>query len=84
MRKRRSLLAVALLALDLLKGATTGDWAGFEFWVFVLVAEYAAIIRNIPPREKRQAAAPPRLQSSEQHLLTQLSRGLRSAGDDGR
>lgn len=49
------LLAVAFLALDLLKGTTTGEWAGFEFWIFVLVAEYAAIIRNIPPREKRQA-----------------------------
>lgn len=51
------LLAVAFLALDLLKGAATGDWAGFEFWVFVLVAEYAAIIRNIPPREKRHASS---------------------------
>ena len=52
------LLAVGLLALDLLKGAATGDWAGSEFWVFILVAEYAAIIRDVPPREKRQAAAP--------------------------
>ena len=49
------LLAVAFLALDVLKGAATDEWAGFEFWIFVLVAEYAAIIRNIPPREKRQA-----------------------------
>ncbi|MDP3674295.1 MAG: hypothetical protein Q8R44_04265 [Novosphingobium sp.] len=47
------LLAVAFLALDLLKGAATVEWAGFEFWLFVLVAEYAAIIRNIPPRERR-------------------------------
>lgn len=52
------LLAMVFLVLDLLKGAATGEWAGSEFWVFVLVAEYAAIIRDVPPREKRQAAAP--------------------------
>ena len=49
------LLAAFALVLDLIKGAGPGEWAGFEFWIFVLVAEYAAIIRNIPPREKRQA-----------------------------
>ena len=49
------LLAVAFFALDLLKGFATGEWASFEFWIFVLVAEYAAIIRNVPPREKKQA-----------------------------
>jgi hypothetical protein len=46
------LLAAALLASDLARGAVTGDWAGVEFWVFVLIAEYAAIIRTIPPRAK--------------------------------
>lgn len=51
------LMAVALLALDILKGAVSGEWAGFEFWFFVLIAEYAAIIRNIPPREKKKVAA---------------------------
>ena len=51
------LLAVVLLALDLLKGAATGEWAGFEFWIFVLVAEYAAIIRTIPPRQTAKQAA---------------------------
>ena len=51
------LLAVVLLALDLLKGAATGGWAGFEFWIFVLVAEYAAIIRTIPPRQTAKPAA---------------------------
>lgn len=50
------LLAVALLVVELLRGATTGEWAGFEFWIFVLVAEYAAIIRTIPPREAREPA----------------------------
>ena len=50
------MLAVFLLALDLVKGASTGEWAGFEFWIFVLVAEYAAIIRTIPPRETVKSA----------------------------
>jgi len=45
------LLAVFLLALDLVKGVATSEWAGFAFWIFVLVAEYAAIIRTIPSRE---------------------------------
>jgi hypothetical protein len=51
------MLALALLILDLAGGAVTGEWAGAEFWVFVLFAEYAAIIRTIPPRESRRAAA---------------------------
>jgi hypothetical protein len=49
------MLAVAFLALDLLKGAKAGDWLGTEFWVFVLIAEYAATIRTIPPREAKKA-----------------------------
>jgi hypothetical protein len=51
------LLAVALLALDLLGGIVTGRWAGAEFWVFVLIAEYAATIRTIPPAEDRGRSA---------------------------
>jgi hypothetical protein len=51
------MLALALLILDLAGGAVTGEWAGAAFWVFVLFAEYAAIIRTIPPRESRRAAA---------------------------
>jgi len=50
------LLAVLMLALDLVKGAVTGEWAGIEFWIFVLVAEYAAMIRTIPPKEAAKAA----------------------------
>lgn len=50
------LLALVLLVLDLLKGAATGEWAGIEFWLFVLIAEYAAIIRTIPPREAGKSA----------------------------
>lgn len=45
------MLAVALLVSDAVRGLTTGEWAGIEFWIFVLIAEYAAIIRTIPPRE---------------------------------
>jgi hypothetical protein len=44
------LLAVVMLILDIGQGAASGDWAGFGFWLFVLVAEYAATIRTIPPR----------------------------------
>lgn len=51
------LLAAALLVADLLEGAATNELAGAEFWVFVLVAEYAAIIRTIPPRESAAPAA---------------------------
>lgn len=45
------LLAVSMLIVDFIRGAATGEWAGIEFWIFVLVAEYAAIIRTIPPKE---------------------------------
>jgi hypothetical protein len=51
------LLAAAALVLEGLVGAMTGRWAGVEFWIFVLIAEYAAIIRNIPPRQAGTAAA---------------------------
>ena len=45
------LLALVLLILELVKSATSGEWAGAEFWVFVLFAEYAAAIRNLPPAD---------------------------------
>lgn len=51
------LLAVGLLMLDLAKGAATGAWAGAEFWLFVLIAEYASIIRTIPPRQATRRSA---------------------------
>lgn len=53
------LIALLFLVLDLLRGATLGEWAGSEFWIFVLFAEYAATIRTIPPAESnsRKAAA---------------------------
>jgi len=49
------MLAILFLGLDLLKGVQTGEWAGTEFWLFVLIAEYAATIRTIPPREIKAA-----------------------------
>jgi hypothetical protein len=51
------LLGVAFLALDLVKGAVTGEWAGTEFWLLVLIAEYASTIRTVPPRETTKVAA---------------------------
>jgi hypothetical protein len=52
------LLAVFLLLMDVLKGVFTNEWAGFEFWIFVLVAEYASIIRTIPPKEDARSKSP--------------------------
>jgi hypothetical protein len=51
------MLGVVFLALDVIKGAVTGEWAGSEFWIFVLVAEYAATIRTIPPLEANKAVS---------------------------
>lgn len=51
------LLFLLFLILDILKGATTGEWAGVEFWILVLTAEYAATIRTIPPTELAKSGA---------------------------
>ncbi|HLL58317.1 MAG TPA: hypothetical protein VK391_00305 [Allosphingosinicella sp.] len=51
------MIALFLLVLDLLGGAVTGKWAGAEFWFFVLIAEYAATIRTIPPLDAKEKAA---------------------------
>ncbi|HEY9580321.1 MAG TPA: hypothetical protein VIR65_10740, partial [Rhizorhapis sp.] len=51
------LLAVVFLAIDLVKGATMEEWAGSGFWLFVLIAEYAATIRTLPPVETSKIAA---------------------------
>lgn len=47
-------LGIALFLMDIMKGLATGEWAGVEFWIFVLFAEYAATIRTIPPSEKQK------------------------------
>ena len=53
------LLAAAALLADLLVGVTTGSWRGTEFWAFVLIAEYAGIIRTIPPRQPTRTVSKP-------------------------
>ena len=52
------MVALLLLFLDLIGGAATGKWAGTEFWLFVLIAEYAATIRTIPPLDASKKTAP--------------------------
>lgn len=51
------MIALLLLVIDLAMGAVSGDWAGAEFWLFVLIAEYAATIRTIPPLQAKRSAA---------------------------
>lgn len=48
------MLALAFLVLDVMAGVVGNDWKGVEIWLFVLFAEYAATITNIPPAESRQ------------------------------
>jgi hypothetical protein len=43
------MFALAFLLIDIVSGAVTGKWAGVEFWLFALIAEYAGTIRTIPP-----------------------------------
>jgi hypothetical protein len=52
------MLALTFLVFDLAAGAVTGKWAGIEFWMFVLKAEYASTIRTIPPRALKKVGAP--------------------------
>lgn len=48
------MLALLFLVMDVLRGLTMNEWAGVEFWIFVLIAEYAATIRTIPPLEEKK------------------------------
>jgi hypothetical protein len=50
-------IAFLLLFFDIMAGAITGAWAGVEFWLFVLIAEYAATIRTIPPLADKRPTA---------------------------
>ncbi|MET0240866.1 MAG: hypothetical protein ABW184_13330 [Sphingobium sp.] len=47
-------MAMGLLVFDLIGGFAKGEFAGIEFWILVLFAEYAATIRTIPPSGKEQ------------------------------
>ena len=51
------MLAVVLLCFHLTTGVATGKSSSWEFWLFVVIAAYAATIRTIPPSvtPKRQA-----------------------------
>ena len=49
------LLGIGLLIFGVVAGAVTGKWADTEFWLFVLIAEYAATIRTIPPQVSEQS-----------------------------
>jgi hypothetical protein len=51
------LLAIAMLALDVLHGVRAGAWVGVEIWLLVLFAEYAATIRTIPPANVERRSA---------------------------
>jgi hypothetical protein len=50
------MMALAFLLLDVFGGVISGDWKGVEIWVFVLFAEYAATITNIPPADSRETS----------------------------
>lgn len=51
------MMALLFLLVDGLAGVLTGELAGVEFWVLVLIAEYAATIRTIPPIELTKSSA---------------------------
>lgn len=51
------LLALVLLVVRIGDIALGGPALGIEFWVFVLIAEYAATIRTLPPRKNSKPAA---------------------------
>lgn len=49
------LLAMTALLIYVGVGVVTAEWTGIEFWIFVLIAEYASTIRTLPPRDKQRA-----------------------------
>ncbi len=49
------LLCLAFLLYDVMKSSMTGILAGSEFWLLVLIAEYAATIRTLPPQVSEQS-----------------------------
>jgi hypothetical protein len=53
------MLALALLILDVMHGIRAEEWRGIEIWLIILFAEYAVMIRTIPPAETRRKAAKP-------------------------
>ena len=57
------MFSLAFLMIDIVTGAATGKWAGVEFWLLALIAEYAGTIRTLPPigstKRVRAATAKP-------------------------
>jgi len=50
------MICLVALILKLPAAAMTGQWLGMEYWLFILIAEYAATIRTLPPRETKEKA----------------------------
>lgn len=61
------LMGIAFLTYDVLSGAVNGKLGGSEFWLIVLIAEYASTVRTIPPhtseRTRRGGSARPNRES---------------------
>ncbi|HEY0044678.1 MAG TPA: hypothetical protein VGB62_09025 [Allosphingosinicella sp.] len=53
------MFSLAFLTIDIATGAATGKWAGVEFWLFALIAEYAGTIRTIPPMDSSKRVRAP-------------------------
>ena len=49
------LLGIVFLVFDVVTGVLNGKLGGSEFWLFVLIGEYAATIRTIPPQVREQS-----------------------------
>ena len=49
------LLGVTFLVYDVVTSAISGTWGSVEFWFLILIAEYAATIRTIPPQVSAQS-----------------------------
>jgi hypothetical protein len=50
------LLGIVFLVFDVITGVLNGKLGGSEFWLLVLIAEYASTIRTIPPRVTERSA----------------------------
>lgn len=51
------IFAIAALAARLATVAAGGSLVGIEFWIFVLIAEYAMTIQTLPPRNVEKTTA---------------------------
>lgn len=51
------IFAIAALAARLATVAAGGSMVGIEFWIFVLIAEYAMTIQTLPPRNIEKTTA---------------------------